>query len=425
MSAQPIEDGPGTPLQSFRRIFMRAVWVMLALFGVGSFVARLPSHFADLQQVCTSQICSYGQVDAEAVGAFQALGLSLETLALSRISLTILAALIWFAVATVLAWRKSEDVLSLLVALWLVFVGAATITGAYGLGFGATVQAHDLSALAVNYSAELGSLLLVFLLFPAARSVRSGAFWLLNALGFFVLVPRLLSGTPLSLILYAALTGLAVVQLYRYWRVTGPIERQQTKWVALGISVFTALAAILLVPVRLMPAWGQPASFYNAFHTTVLIVAGILPSGAIAVAILRYRLWDIDLLISTALVYGSLTGLLVAIYAGLIVGLDSLVLALTGQASQPVAIVVATLAIAGLFRPLRQRVQHGIDRRFYRRKYDAAKTLAAFSLTLRADIDLSDLREHVLTVVDETMQPAHASLWLLPDRGRRRTDGTL
>jgi hypothetical protein len=134
---------------------------------------------------------------------------------------------------------------------------------------------------------------------------------------------------------------------------------------------------------------------------------------SVGVAILRYRLWDIDTIINKALVYSLLTGLLGALYAGLIIGLEHLVALFGGTAAQnPVALVVSTLAIAALFTPARRRIQNFIDRRFYRRKYDAARTLAAFSATLRNEVDLEQLRAHLLAAVQETMEPAHMSLWL-------------
>src|SRR6266704_4334983 len=134
---------------------------------------------------------------------------------------------------------------------------------------------------------------------------------------------------------------------------------------------------------------------------------------SLAIAILRYRLWDVDVLINKTLVYGLLTGTLVAVYAGCIVGLQALLQGLFHQTSE-IAIVVSTLLIAALFHPLRQRIQLVIDRRFYRRKYDAARTLAAFCATLHQEVDLNELSEQLVAVVQETMQPSHISLWLRP-----------
>ncbi len=131
-------------------------------------------------------------------------------------------------------------------------------------------------------------------------------------------------------------------------------------------------------------------------------------------AILRYRLWDIDAIINKTLVYGSLTALLAGVYAALVVGLGSLAALTTGPVkNEPVVLVVATLATMALVQPMRRRIQGVIDRRFYRRKYDAEMTLAAFSVALRNEVDLNDLRIDLLAMVQETMEPAHVSLWLI------------
>jgi hypothetical protein len=179
-------------------------------------------------------------------------------------------------------------------------------------------------------------------------------------------------------------------------------ERQQLKWFLYAAAPIVAFPAIDTLPVivsGLLAGW---------------VLVG-LPV-AIGIAVLRYRLYEIDLFINRTLVYGPLSAMLVLVYFGGVVGLQAALRTLTGQEST-LAVVASTLAIAALFSPLRRRVQAFVDRRFYRKKYDAAKTLEAFSVKLRDETDLQALNDELVKVVRETMQPAHASLWLRPDVG--------
>ncbi len=213
-------------------------------------------------------------------------------------------------------------------------------------------------------------------------------------------------------------------QIYRYRRVSTPVERQQTKLVVFSFVVVILVQIGFIIPYFIFPSLSQPGSLYPILNDTVEVLVLLIAPPAIAISLLRYRLWEIDLLINRTLVYGVLTVSLALVYAGLIIGLQSLVHLLTGTISeQPLVIVASTLAIAALFQPLRHRLQAIIDRRFYRRKYDAARTIAEFSATLRNEVDLNQLREHLLAVVQETMQPAHVSLWLrkTDQEGKSRT----
>jgi len=141
-----------------------------------------------------------------------------------------------------------------------------------------------------------------------------------------------------------------------------------------------------------------------------------------AIAIMRYRLWDIDLLINRALVYGALSATLLISYLAIVIFLEVVLRALTGEGQNDLVTVISTLSIAALFAPFRRRVQRGIDRRFYRRKYNAARTVEAFSAGLRQEVELNSLCERLINVVQETVQPEQVSLWLKPEKSRGRMD---
>jgi hypothetical protein len=208
-------------------------------------------------------------------------------------------------------------------------------------------------------------------------------------------------------------------QVYRYRRVSGPVERQQTKWLVFGVAALVASLFAYFLPFVLFPNLDQPGvpslSYDLAGRALVGSFAFLLIPLSIGVAILRYRLFDIDILINRTLVYGSLTVTLALVYAGSVAALEELLRVLVGGGGSQLAVVASTLAIAALFNPLRRRIQGFIDRRFYRQRYDARKTLEAFSAKLRDETDLERLGADLVGVVAETMRPAHAGLWLRPD----------
>jgi len=204
------------------------------------------------------------------------------------------------------------------------------------------------------------------------------------------------------------LYGAATLAVFLRLRRAVGVERQQIKWFAYSAAIFAIGVVLIVIPLAInTPPW------YEWFATAIFAAISPAIPISIGIAILRYRLYEIDTLINRTLVYGSLTATLVALYFGGIVVLQRVFVLLTGEQST-LAVVASTLLIAGLFNPLRRRIQSFIDRRFYRRKYDARKTLEAFSTKLRDETDLDALSDDLVGVVRETMQPAHASLWLRP-----------
>jgi hypothetical protein len=220
---------------------------------------------------------------------------------------------------------------------------------------------------------------------------------------------------PALLPLCALASALSLVLRYRR---SGSEEREQIKWIAFAgsfvglMSLVTVFSTLIFEPLFLGATGTQPIWLVLLQDVELLSFAGI--PVAVGFAVLKYRLYDIDLLINRALVYGSLSATLALVYFGGIVVLQRLFVVLTGQQST-LAVVASTLLMAALFSPLRRRIQGFIDRRFYRKKYDARKTLEAFSTKLREGTDLDALSNDLVGVVRETMQPAHVSLWLRPD----------
>ena len=202
-------------------------------------------------------------------------------------------------------------------------------------------------------------------------------------------------------VLYFAAFVVAVISIFVRLRRAQGVERQQLKWFALAAALFVASQVVNLLPIGLDDSW---------IGLAAVVLSLLAMPLAIGLAVLRYRLYDIDVVINRTLVYGGLTATLAGVYLGSVLVLQRVLSPLTDQSD--LAVAASTLGVAGIFRPARSRIQRAVDRRFYRRRYDAARTLDAFSGRLRHELDLAAVGEDLRAAVRETVQPAHVSLWL-------------
>ena len=422
-----LPNTPNTRLQGRWLLIARVGWIVLTLLTLTLNVVMIPSYDAVLQAHCQpSPQCFALQLTAFDRQLLHQFGLSLGFLAAYQVVVNAVSVLVCCALGALLFWRKSADRMALFCAFMLVLFGGAGYT---------SILQDTLAPLSAAWFALIGildflgqsSIMIFFLLFPSGRFVPRWTRWVALCVVLYwiytIFFTNIYSSSAWSnLVFFALLFCVVGTQIYRYRRVSTPRERQQTKWVVFGFSIgiigfvlFIGLGNFLLPPAVL-----QSSVLGTLVAGTIIYGFLLLIPISIAIAILRSRLYDIDVVINKALVYGLLTVLLAAAYAGLIIGLQFLLGGIIKQ-NNGVAIVVSTLAIAALFQPLRRRIQNIIDRRFFRHKYDAAKIVAAYSATLRNEVDLSQLSEQLVAVVQETLQPTHVSLWLRPPGGPSRS----
>jgi hypothetical protein len=404
---------------------VRLGWGVLIGLSLGLFMLSVPARYAELVEVARQASAQLGPGD----------DLLRRFLSQGAYALTVLSLEVAFVLALTLAsvgivWRNWDD--------WRpLFFSAVFVT--YSVWVTPTLDALALPSVlqtVADLTQAAGLLMAVsfFLLFPDGRFVPSWTRFSTLGWAVYCLAWGLFPGMPLSLVdpfeasfgafLILMLLGWTVglvAQAVRYHRAD-PRQRIQTKWVLLVIAGACAGYASVYLPGMFLPASGQARLLYNLFNVPVFWVLALPIPVALIIAMLRYRLFDVNLLINRTLVYGTLTATLVLVYIGSVVLLQTLFRGMIGSESQ-LAIVASTLAIASLFNPLRRRIQDFVDRRFYRRKYDAAKTLAEFSSKLRDEMDLEALSEDLVEVVRETMQPVHVSLWLRSDPPAGKSEG--
>lgn len=403
-------------------LLARIGWVSIAVVSFSLFLLGLLPYAAQLHMVCrtNSGACSLdGTLSPVGLQTLHDFGISLDGYIWYTLVVTVLVALVWAGVGLVIFLHRSDDWMALLVSLFLVMFNVTLSSGPLA----SLVHFFPLLTLPVECLGFLEAVLIgvFFYLFPNGRFVPRWMVWIFV---MYILAEMTSSFHPLdspfnlvnwpiwlfssTLLVYVGTVIFSQIDRYRH--VSTLRERQQIKWVLYGI----VMALIGMFILNLLPAsFNLQFGLFDVANDSLYFIVFLAIPLSIGVAMLRSHLYDIDIIINRTLVYATLTVLLALVYFGLIFSFQSLTHVLTGQVGDnPLVIVTSTLVIAALFQPLRRRIQAIIDRRFYRRKYDAAKTLAQFSTTLRNEVDLNQLREHLIAVVQDTMQPSHVSLWL-------------
>lgn len=404
------------------------VWGLLTVFDLVMFAFSIAPTFTIFLKPCSApnaDDCLPGQIARVDWIAMQANGITPSAYAAFALTIIILVSLLMFAVGFLIAWRKWGDLMGLFVSATLITFGSTGISDALTNG-------HSSGLLATIFG--LAQFVIVVLSYPALATFMltfpTGKFaprwtWLIVLL-WIIQFGLFNFGLPPFVLVISVITtwgSCAVVQVYRYRSVYTPTQRQQTKWVVFTLAVVIPLQGVASALPSLFPELNIPGSWYRLAGIIILALFWAPIWLSVGIAILRSRLYDIDLLINRSLVYGLLTAILAGLYAGGVFGGQRLIATIAGPSASaqesPLTIVLTTLLVAALFQPLRRRLQVTIDRRFFRSKYNAARAIATFSATLRSEVNLPDLTDHMLDLVDEAMQPAHVSLWLLPHERER------
>jgi hypothetical protein len=426
--ARDAKVGAGTRLRGRQLLVARAACILLISLSLGMFTAALPARLVELRGVATQAWQSFRHLSPAGQQAILGLGINLagalDRYPIAALGLEIGLMLLFLASTLVIVRHRSDDWMALFVAAALVAYGAFVIPP-----LDALMAAQPVWKLPGNLLQALGvtCALLFFYIFPDGRFTPGWTRGLIAAWGIWALAWVLFPASTLNLSNPFSLsflwflmlmlwwsTGL-FAQIYRYWRVSNPVQRQQTKYIVFGV-IIAVFGYGLYAPARFILPWVDPtglaALFYQLFGIPLFLLCVFSVPLTITFSILRYRLWDIDLFINRAMVYAALSAALALGYVGSVLLLQWLFHALTGEEQSEIVTAVSTLAIAATFQPVRRRIQDFVDRRFYRRKVEAEQLLAAFSASARDEVDLARLTDALLGVIDKTLSPAHVSLWM-------------
>jgi signal transduction histidine kinase len=392
-------------------LLARGIWITLVVLTLTIFFASLPVFIAQLRTPCAGSACWYTQLTPEQAGALKGMGLSLGDYTAYMVALTLASVGVSLVVSTLIVLRRSDDRMALLVALLLVTFGPIIATN--------SVPA-DPSPWRVPdeclYFLALSLGVLVFLLFPSGQFVPHWMRWtpviFLAGLVPTAFVAPLMPNTPVAWLTYFVSLGVVatviLIQLYRYRRVSSPLQRQQTKWVVYGIAVMVTVDVIVNVPLPLFPVLAERSSLYPLAHNAVFPFLPLFLPLSFGFAILRYRLWDIDVLINRTLVYGTLTAIVVGVYV-LVVSILGTLLHTFGDF--PISLL-ATGLVAVLFQPLRARLQRMINRLMYGERDDPYAVLSRLGSRLEATLAPEAILPTIVETVAQALKLPYAALAL-------------
>jgi len=395
-------------------LLARIGWIALIVFTLTIFFASLPVYVAQLQTPCAGVACQYQQLTPGQVEMLNGIGMSLGAYTAITVAFALTNMIVCLVVSVLIVWYRSDDRMAMLVALMLVTLGPISVMATFSPGSSSPWLLANRCLLFVF----LALFLLVFCLFPSGQFVPRWTRWAFVVIllvqvpaNFFPdapLIPNSLAGQLGWLVSVGELVTLALIQLYRYRRVSNPLQQQQTKWVVYGIAVPVAINVIVTGQVLLFPSLAEHSSLYLlAFNESGFLLALFAPL-AFGFAMLRYRLWEIDTIINRTLVYGLLTMIVFGVYVLVVSILGRLL-----QASENFLIsLLATGLIAVLFQPLRARLQRGVNRLMYGERDEPYAVLSRLASRLEATLAPDLVLPTIVESVAQALKLPYAAIAL-------------
>lgn len=425
---------PAARFEALRLRVARAAWIAVVPLSLVAFAAALPARYDELRAEAVHFRLMLANMRPATLPPPVGAWLSSQLYAPAMLALEILVMLVCASTAVLLFWRRHDERMAIIASVSLVTYGVLFLPP-----LDALAAAHPAWSLLVHGVQALGveSSLLLFYISPDGHFVPRwtrplAILWTLwtvagliaPASPFNIANGRLHvtspSGFPLPWLLLSMMwwsSGI-LAQAVRYRHVSTPQQRQQTKWVLVGWTVVIVFYTALALPRVVFPGLSAPGPvdlLYLGLGVPSFEAVLLLAPIPITISMLRYRLWDVDVVINRALVYGFVTLALGLVYVVSIVALGTIFRSASGQDS-PLAVALSTLACAWLFQPVHRHIQRGVDRRFYRHKYDAARLIEEFGKGVRSEVELGALLDDLMAVVQQSTEPAHISAVLLPVR---------